>query len=161
MSKMDNSIWNTQTWQKTREFIAGSMSGVGLVVAGHPFDTIKVRLQSEGGYGRFKGPMDCLVTTVKEEKIRGLYKGALAPLLGQGFVNASMFGAYNIILKNILRINNQNPNKEVELKYIWMAAACTGSLIFLTVTPMEGIKVFLFQFQNIIYFFLIRLLGLS
>ncbi|KAI8918793.1 mitochondrial carrier domain-containing protein, partial [Entophlyctis helioformis] len=29
------------------------------LVVGHPFDTIKVRMQTQGGHGRFKGPLDC------------------------------------------------------------------------------------------------------
>lgn len=29
-------------WPKLKHFIAGSMSGIALVLAGHPFDTIKV-----------------------------------------------------------------------------------------------------------------------
>ena len=69
-----------------REFLAGSFAGAGLVLAGHPFDTIKVRalrggdlhraewdlqvrLQNEGSIGRFKGPVDCLLTTLREEKV--------------------------------------------------------------------------------------------
>lgn len=31
-------------WTRVRKFIAGYASGVSLVLAGHPFDTIKVRV---------------------------------------------------------------------------------------------------------------------
>ena len=50
-------------WPKVRNFLAGYSSGVCLVLAGHPFDTIKVRLQNEGTkVGRFSGLGDCLHT---------------------------------------------------------------------------------------------------
>lgn len=88
-----------------REFACGSFAGVGLILAGHPFDTIKVRLQSEGGYGRFKGPVDCLVTTLKQEKVFGLYKGAMGPLIGQGLVSSVQFGLYSQFLPLVQRVS--------------------------------------------------------
>ena len=44
----DNNNNNNKTWTRIRKFIAGYVSGACLVLAGHPFDTIKVRMQSEG-----------------------------------------------------------------------------------------------------------------
>jgi hypothetical protein len=87
---------------------------------GHPFDTIKVRLQTEGGYGRCKcllvftvvfitcsewlfiasrcsivhGPLHCLRTTLQTEGIKGLYKGATPPLFGWAAIDFVMVGTY-------------------------------------------------------------------
>ncbi|KAJ1854172.1 hypothetical protein H4R99_007551, partial [Coemansia sp. RSA 1722] len=44
-------------------FAAGIASGATKLFVGHPFDTVKIRCQVEGGHGRFKGPLDCLVST--------------------------------------------------------------------------------------------------
>lgn len=63
-----------------------------LVGAGHPFDTIKVRLQTQGSDARFGGPIDCLRQTVQREGFRGLYKGASPPLATFGFINSILFG---------------------------------------------------------------------
>ena len=52
-----------------------------LLTVGHPFDTIKVRLQTSEK-SQFKGPLDCLLQTVRKEGLRGLYKGATPPLVG-------------------------------------------------------------------------------
>ncbi len=59
--------------------------------AGHPFDTIKVRLQTDN-IGRFRGPWHCLVETVRGEGLRALYKGVTPPLLATGVINSLMFG---------------------------------------------------------------------
>ena len=59
-------------WARVRKFLAGYVSGCCLVLAGHPFDTIKVRMQSEGKGGRFVGVVDCVQTTVKREAIEEL-----------------------------------------------------------------------------------------
>lgn len=44
------------------------------------FDTIKVRLQTSEKV-QFKGPLECLLQTVRHEGVRGLYKGATPPLV--------------------------------------------------------------------------------
>jgi ornithine carrier protein len=47
---------------------------VGKVVE-YPFDTVKVRLQTQSVENPlFKGPMDCLKATIKDEGIKGLFK---------------------------------------------------------------------------------------
>lgn len=62
-------------------FVAGVFSGITKLAVGHPFDTIKVRMQTSPD-GQFKGPMDCLLKTIRNEGVRGLYKGATPPLVG-------------------------------------------------------------------------------
>lgn len=65
-------------------------------IVGHPFDTIKVRLQTSEKT-QFKGPLDCLLQTVRNEGLRGLYKGATPPLVGWMFMD-SMYALTRPIL---------------------------------------------------------------
>lgn len=51
------------------------------------FDTIKVRLQTSEKV-QFKGPLDCLLQTIRHEGVRGLYKGATPPLVGWMFMDS-------------------------------------------------------------------------
>jgi len=129
--------WKSQ-WPRVREFIAGQSSGWGLIVAGHPFDTIKVRLQAEGLHGRFRGPMHCLGDTFRNEGVLGLYKGALGPLLTQGFVNAWEFGIYGIALSALKDPSQQGRGT---LGQQWLAGAIAGIATFVVATPQESIKV--------------------
>lgn len=47
---------------------------VGKVVE-YPFDTVKVRLQTQSvDHPLFNGPLDCMKTTIKNEGIQGLFK---------------------------------------------------------------------------------------
>lgn len=82
-------------WPSLRPFAAGSFSGVALVLAGHPFDTVKVRLQTAPD-GYFKGPIDCVKRTLKQEGIAALYKGATPPLVATGGINAALFGMMGV-----------------------------------------------------------------
>lgn len=66
---------------KYKGFVAGVFSGITKLSVGHPFDTIKVRLQTTSN-AHFHGPLDCVTQTLKKEGLRGLYKGATPPLVG-------------------------------------------------------------------------------
>jgi len=68
-------------------FVAGIFSGFAKLSVGHPFDTIKVRLQTSQR-SHFKGPLDCVLQTVRNEGFRGLYKGATPPLIGWMFMDS-------------------------------------------------------------------------
>ena len=59
------------------------------------FDTIKVRLQTSEK-AQFKGPLDCLLQTVRHEGVLGLYKGATPPLVGWMFMD-SMYGSSSLV----------------------------------------------------------------
>lgn len=63
-------------------FIAGTFGGIGGVLAGHPFDTIKVRLQNQTSDNmKYKGTIHCMRTIVKEETVFGLFKGITSPMV--------------------------------------------------------------------------------
>jgi solute carrier family 25 carnitine/acylcarnitine transporter 20/29 len=51
------------------------------------FDTIKVRLQTSTS-AQFKGPLECLMQTVRNEGVLALYKGASPPLVGWMFMDS-------------------------------------------------------------------------
>ncbi|KAI0148717.1 carrier protein YMC2 [Xylariaceae sp. FL1272] len=76
-------------------FVAGVFSGIAKLSVGHPFDTVKVRLQTTDS-SRFAGPLQCVVQTVKNEGVRGLYKGASPPLVGWMFMDSLMLGSLTI-----------------------------------------------------------------
>ncbi|CAD6571978.1 MAG: hypothetical protein TREMPRED_000428 [Tremellales sp. Tagirdzhanova-0007] len=73
-------------------FAAGLFSGWTKLVVGHPFDTIKTRLQCspESVYG---GAWHCLKTTVQTEGFRALYKGALVPAISWGINDSILMGS--------------------------------------------------------------------
>ncbi|KAI1179271.1 carrier protein YMC2 [Nemania sp. FL0916] len=76
-------------------FVAGVFSGIAKLTVGHPFDTVKVRLQTTDA-ARFKGPLQCVAQTVRREGVRGLYKGASPPLVGWMFMDSLMLGSLTI-----------------------------------------------------------------
>lgn len=78
------SRFRQDVWPPLRNFIGGYFSGMALVMAGHPFDTVKVRLQTEGLSGRFKGPVDCLMQTLRQEGVRSARVGIVLLIVAAG-----------------------------------------------------------------------------
>lgn len=67
--------------QTTLDFSAGWLGGMAGVLVGHPFDTVKARLQTQqsknghnNGNGNYRGTFHCFAQIVKKESAFGLYK---------------------------------------------------------------------------------------
>lgn len=70
------------TLSQIKSFIAGGFGGVCAVIVGHPFDLVKVRLQT-AERGLYKGAFDVVRKSVARDGLaRGLYAGVSAPLVG-------------------------------------------------------------------------------
>ncbi|CAB1339969.1 unnamed protein product [Coregonus sp. 'balchen'] len=63
------------------------------VLVGHPFDTVKVRLQVQNvDKPLYRGTYHCFQSIVRQESMFGLYKGIGSPMMGLTFINAIVFG---------------------------------------------------------------------
>ncbi|KAF2487148.1 mitochondrial carrier domain-containing protein [Neohortaea acidophila] len=79
-----------------RDFVAGGVGGVCSVLVGHPFDLVKVRLQT-AEKGVYNGAMDVVRKTIaREGPVRGLYAGVSAPLVGVTPMFAVSFWGYGV-----------------------------------------------------------------
>lgn len=114
-------------------FVAGILSGVTKLVVGHPFDTLKVRLQVSGD--RFNNSvLTCLRATVRREGFKGLYKGGTPPLFGWALMDSVMLGS----LSNYRRL--LAPEGELELWQHTLAGLGAGLTVSLVATPIEHVK---------------------
>jgi len=60
----------------SKNVVAGTVAGIAVCLVGHPFDTLKVRLQTQPiNNPVYSGLADCFYKTLKWEGIGGLYKG--------------------------------------------------------------------------------------
>jgi len=117
-----------------KDITAGSVGGVAQVLSGHPLDTVKVRLQTQAGL--YKGTIDCLTRTVKEEGFMGLYKGVQSPLVGLAVMNSVMFLAYG---QSKVLIQS-DPNTPLTIPQYLMAGALTGAVISFVEGPIDLFK---------------------
>jgi len=78
-----------------KDLTAGSVAGLAICLSGHPFDTLKVRMQMEQKASLFKS----ITGIAKKEGILAFYKGMESPLLTVPLVNALVFGSYELYKK--------------------------------------------------------------
>jgi hypothetical protein len=90
--------------------LAGAAAGASGAIATAPMDVIKTRLQTEVSLPRdqrrYKGPITALRTIVRDEGVRGLYRGLGARLLYLTPSAALVWGFYESFKRGFLYINN-------------------------------------------------------
>ena len=123
------------------------MVGLAGVVTGHPFDTVKVRLQSFSSTARdhrpaYQNTLQTFTTIIRNETFRGLYKGMVAPMAGVVTINALLFGLYGFLLDVQQR---GSTDKTATMLHIFWAGFGSGLGNSLISCPTELAKI---QLQN-------------
>lgn len=121
-------------------FISGGFGGICTVLAGHPLDTIKVRLQTmpkplTNQAALYVGTWDCAKKTVQREGVRGLYKGMGAPLAGVAPIFAISFFGFGVGKRLV-----QRNDEELSLPKLFAAGAFSGIFTTAIMAPGERIK---------------------
>ena len=95
--------------KSAKDVFAGTMGGIIVTAIGHPFDTVKVLLQTQPANNPiYSGPIDAVSKVLKSEGIGGLYKGITSPLAGQMFFRATLFFGY-ARAKEIVGVSPDDP----------------------------------------------------
>eukprot|EP00158_Paraphelidium_tribonemae_P002048 Partr_v1_DN25071_c0_g1_i1_m50912 putative carrier protein len=124
--------------------VGGTLGGLAGVAAGHPFDTVKVRLQSQNASAPiYRGAVHCVSTIVKKESVRGLFKGMTSPMVGVALVNSLLFGVYGAVLTQ--QTGDLPPGTHPALMQIFIAGSVSGMVNTFISTPVELVKI---QLQN-------------
>ncbi|EGC36321.1 hypothetical protein DICPUDRAFT_47204 [Dictyostelium purpureum] len=116
-----------------KDSIAGTVAGAACLFTGHPFDTIRVRLQTSNTP---VGIMECLKNTIKYEGFSGLYKGVTSPLFGMMFETAVLFTCYGQ-MKELLQ---KDPNIPLTIPQYAISGGVAGCGASFVLTPVELIK---------------------
>ncbi|XP_075471193.1 mitochondrial basic amino acids transporter isoform X1 [Ascaphus truei] len=114
------------------DFLAGCAGGAAGVLVGHPFDTVKVRLQVQSiSKPLYRGTYHCFQSIIKQESTLGLYKGVGSPMMGLTFINALVFGVQG----NALRyLGKDTPFNQ------FLAGSAAGAIQCVICCPMELAK---------------------
>ncbi|KAK1147640.1 hypothetical protein N8T08_000982 [Aspergillus melleus] len=120
------------------DFWAGYLSGAVGIIIGNPLDLVKVRLQAGQAGSAATSPHPHVS---RLENARNLVRGAAAPILGYGALNAILFVAYN---RSLMCLDNSildptNP-QTTSLYKIWIAGAAGGVASWSVSSPTEFIK---------------------
>lgn len=140
-----DAVKQTQTTSGVKSFISGGIGGICLVLVGHPFDLLKVRLQTSSN------PNATILSTaraaISETGLRGLYRGLSAPLLGVTPIFAVSFWGYATGQKLARALWDTSPTthnqQPLSLTQICFAGGFSAIPTTLLMTPFERVKVLL------------------
>ena len=83
------------TWKNfIKDYSIGALIGVGKLLVGHPFDTIKVRMIM--GNLNF---IDCIKMSYKNYGITSFYHGLSSPIISELINSSLIFGTYEFSKK--------------------------------------------------------------
>ena len=126
-----------------KDITFGSIAGVIGKTIEYPFDTVKVRLQSQPDTLpiRYQGPLDCFRQSLRAEGIPGLYRGISAPLVGAAIETSSLFFSYRIA-QNALQATILPPmhGDPLPLGALIACGGASGAFTSLLLTPIELVK---------------------
>ncbi|CAH0028705.1 unnamed protein product [Clonostachys rhizophaga] len=120
----------------------GSIAGIVGKYIEYPFDTVKVRLQSQPDHLplRYTGPLDCFRQSLKADGIRGLYRGITAPLVGAAAENSCLFMFESVGREAMFSIGWASRRDGLSLPQLYLTGAFAGAFASLALTPIELVK---------------------
>ena len=122
--------------------MAIQIAGVAGKYIEYPFDTVKVRLQSQPDHLtlRYKGPLDCFKQSIRSDGILGLYRGISAPLVGAALETSSLFFWERVGREFLFDAGLYQRERPLPLSALWLTGAISGAFTSLVLTPVELVK---------------------
>ncbi|CAL3968405.1 hypothetical protein PZA11_004001 [Diplocarpon coronariae] len=132
----------TKSLAGLRSLAAGGFGGVCAVIVGHPFDLVKVRLQT-AERGVYSSAVDVVRKSIARDGLRrGLYAGVSAPLVGVTPMFAVSFWGYDVG-KSLVRRYSTVTNDQFSVSQIAAAGFFSAIPMTLITAPFERVKVLL------------------
>lgn len=120
----------------------GVLYGTTSVAIGHPFDTIKTKMQAQRGFENHS-MFNSFLKTIKTQGIRGLYRGCLPPLLGSGIFRSAQFAVFEATYTGL-----DNPFGRFEIPgtfglqpRVLIGGVCGATIRAIIETPLEYAKI--------------------
>lgn len=135
---------SNQGLEALKDIAYGSVAGIVGKIVEYPFDTVKVRLQSQPDHLplRYTGPLDCFRQSIQQDGFRGLYRGVSAPLFGAAAETACLFWTYRLA-QDLLRataLPGTTIQDQLPLRVLVTAGAMSGGVTSIVLTPIELVK---------------------
>eukprot|EP01062_Namystynia_karyoxenos_P070251 TRINITY_DN65641_c0_g1_i1.p1 TRINITY_DN65641_c0_g1~~TRINITY_DN65641_c0_g1_i1.p1 ORF type:complete len:306 (+),score=105.10 TRINITY_DN65641_c0_g1_i1:83-1000(+) len=126
---------------------SGTTAGMCSKLIEYPFDTVKVRLQTDTT-GRFTSGYDCLKQTYTKEGVSGIYRGVMSPIAGAMAENATLFWAYGVAQRQVRQYYQLPEDGQLSLSQLSLCGAFSGLAVAHVLSPVERVKC-LMQLQEL------------
>ena len=122
------------------DFIAGAVGGGLGVMAGQPLDVLKTRAMASSATSV------SLMSIIRNEGVRALFKGAVPPVVGQGLYTSLAFSCQNATL-TLFRTCGAETKTQA---HVFWAGCISGLVGTVVVTPCEVLKIHLQMNKSIV-----------
>lgn len=152
-SSSSEMMLENQGLEALKDICFGSTAGILGKFIEYPFDTVKVRLQSQSlqpGKPHLTGPFDAFAAAFRspEGPLHSLYRGISAPLLGAAIETSSLFFSYRlaqdalVCMTPSLHERQSRSSEKIELPFtaLLTCGAASGAFTSLLLTPIELVK---------------------
>ena len=124
-----------------RAWVSGGVAGVSLSIMGHPFDTIKTRMQTNPSH---RSAFACATTMARQEGVLSLWKG-ISPAIAAGVLTGSIrFGvqswANRTLARNMGVHDFADLNLGARVFSESMGGWVAGMVLPILFTPLEMVK---------------------
>ena len=121
----------------TRDIFSATLGSVACCYTGQPFDTVKVRMQTNPGV--YSGVVSSCTSILKNEGITAFWKGAVPTAMGMAAENAMAFGVNSALNRAFPDEQKQNGGPP-SLSKPFAMGAITGCCSALVLLPSEIVK---------------------
>lgn len=108
--------------------IAGSLGGFFSVCICHPIDVLRTRLQLSPS-----SVSECFSTIIKNDGVRGFYKGFMGPFCAQGIYKSVAFATNGSVHQHVFKSSNSSQS-------IYISGMSAGFVNAFIVSPVELIR---------------------
>ncbi|KAJ5059573.1 mitochondrial carrier domain-containing protein [Bipolaris maydis] len=130
-----------------KDILCGSTAGIVGKYIEYPFDTVKVRLQSQPDTIplRYSGPLDCFKKSLQHDGFLGIYRGISAPLVGAAVESSTLFFSYRIAgdalkASGVYPELKRHPERDLPYSGMLWCGMVAGAITSLFLTPIELVK---------------------
>ncbi|XP_056437255.1 solute carrier family 25 member 47-A [Gadus chalcogrammus] len=120
------------------DFVAGSIGGACGVAVGYPFDTVKVRIQTQP---QFTGLWQCATTTFYKEGLHGFFKGMALPVTTISMTSSVVFGTYRNCLQCLSQVRSGAPGGPNTKLDVFLSGMTAGVAQIFVMSPGDIVKV--------------------
>lgn len=122
----------------TRDIFSASIGSVACCYTGQPFDTVKVRMQTNPA--AFPSVIFTSRSIVTNEGVSALWKGAVPTSMGMVLENAMAFGVNEALKRTFPDDAKEDPTKRPDLIKPFLMGAITGCCSATVLLPSEVVK---------------------
>lgn len=122
----------------TRDIFSASIGSVACCYTGQPFDTVKVRMQTNPA--AFPSVVFTSRSILTNEGVSALWKGAVPTAMGMVAENAMAFGVNEALKRTFPDDTREDPTKRPDLVKPFLMGAITGCCSATVLLPSEVIK---------------------